>query len=125
MKYLLLILLTVNTAFGQVKHIKKGEAAPNDGYFITYEQEKKFRQLNEENKQLKATVIQLKDLQLVQERQLSVLEERLKLQQDHNKFLNSQIDKSRSDGFWNKTFHFVSGAVVMGAATYIATKVNK
>jgi hypothetical protein len=122
MKLLLILLVTMNTAFAGVTHIKKGEAAPSDGYFITYEQEKKFRQINEENEQNKKVIITLKDLQVTQDRQIAILQDRLVIQQEHNAFLSSRIDSSRSDGFWNKTFHFVAGAALMGTATYLASK---
>lgn len=125
MKVLLVILFSINLVFaGEVTHIKKGDPAPGDGYFITYGQEKKFRQINEENESNKKIVIALKDLQVTQDRQIVILQDRLQIQQEHNYFLSARIDQSRSDGFWNKTFHVLAGAALMGSATYLATRIQ-
>lgn len=125
MKTFIIAILLINTTFAdEVTYIKKGDPAPENGYFITVPQEKKFREQNEENKKLVSINIQLKDLQLQQERRIDVLNERINGYQADNKYLMDRVSSARADGFWNKTIYFVGGAVLMGSATYLAGRLR-
>lgn len=125
MKWIILLSLVVNTAYADVIAVKKGDPAPDNGYFITVDQEKTFRQINEDNKQLKKVNLELKDLGVAQGEQIALLKQRLTVYQEHNEYLLNRVESAKNDGFWSKSFYFVSGVAVMGGATYLATKIHK
>jgi len=123
MKFLLVLLLSINTIFAQdIVPIKKGQPSPADGFYISYNQEKKFRLINEENLKLKTQVIQLKDLSAALEDKNTILEQRLTLYQNQNKYLTSELSDQRIDNFFGKTIYFIGGILVTGAIGYIALK---
>lgn len=125
MKLFIIAILLINTTFAnEVTYIKKGDPAPENGYFITAPQEKKFREQNEENKKLTSINIQLKDLQVQQDARIDTLNERINGYQADNKYLMDRVSSARSDGFWNKTIYFVGGVVLMGGATYLAGRLK-
>jgi hypothetical protein len=125
MKLILITLLLINSAFSdEVTYIKKGDPAPENGYFITVSQEKKFREQNEENKKLVSINLQLKDLQLQQERRVDVLNERINGYQADNKYLMERVSSARADGFWNRTIYFVGGVLLTGGSVYLAGRLK-
>ena len=66
MKYLLIILLIINSAFAiDVTPVKKGDVVTKDGFFVDKDNMKKLRQNNEEKKLLEQKSLKLKDLQTV------------------------------------------------------------
>lgn len=125
MKLLIIAMLLINTTFAnEVTYIKKGDPAPENGYFITILQEKKFREQNEENKKLVSINLQLKDLQLQQENRIDILNERINGYQADNKYLMDRVSSARADGFWNKTIYFVGGVLLTGSSVYLAGRLK-
>ena len=118
-------MILINTTFAdEVTYIKKGDPAPENGYFITVPHEKKFREQNEENKKLLSINLQLKDLSVQQEKRIDILNERINGYQADNKYLLDRVSSARSDGFFNKTIYFIGGVVLMGGATYLAGRLK-
>lgn len=112
MKYLLILTLLLSSinAFA-VTPIKKGEVSPVDGYVFTPDEEKKLRQINEEN-------ITLKDLQVHQEEKTQILEERTKNYKDY-------VEQQKNLGPWEKGAYIglgVGGTVLL---LFLATSVVK
>jgi hypothetical protein len=125
-KLFLILLLTFNSfADSGIVPIKKGEPAPGDGFYITYEQEKKFRLIEEEKLRLEAINITLKDLQITHEEQIKLLNMRINSYEDHTSYLEKRLSEARLDGFWNRTIYFVGGMLLMGGSVYLAGHLNR
>lgn len=76
MKIILITLLLLNSVYAiDITPIKVGEPAKYDGFLVSSEEMKKFRQINEEKKLLAEQNIHLKDLQVLNEKRLAVYDE--------------------------------------------------
>ena len=118
-KVIILFMITINLAFGQVKVIKKGDPSPFDGFVITVEQEMKFRKLDKDNKTLKELNLKLKDLSVHQNNTIDILNKRVSLYQKHTLELSQDLYKIKgSNTFWNKTLFFMLGAGVTTGLVY-------
>lgn len=115
---LLIFLLSSNCYAQQIEDIKKGQAAPYDGYVIDDAFEKKARGYREEGKILKEETVTLRELgELKQVRYDMVRKENEELASE-----NSQL-KSRNT-IVNVLF-FVLGAGLTGLISYGAMKTVK
>lgn len=111
MKYLVVLgLLFSFTAYG-VTPVKKGDIAQSDGYLFSSDEEKKLRQINEEN-------ITLKDLQAHQEQKVQILDERVKNYAQY-------VEEQKKLGAWEKTAYVGLGIVGTVGALYLSSVILK
>lgn len=125
MNLFLVLMLIPSISLAQVSPIKKGESAPQDGFFITKEQEKKFRQMNEDKKKVEHQNLSLKDLQIKQEEKSQILQERLDNRKKQAEDLKEQVEDLRTDTFFGRTVYFIGGLLTAGAVGYITLKYGR
>jgi len=113
MKYLLIVLLIMQTSHADMAALKKGDSAPFDGIISDAAQMKEFRQINEEKKLLELQNLKLKDLSAVQD-------ERVELYKRQASSLNDEIGKAESRSFWKSIGYFTLGVLVTGLAAKVA-----
>jgi hypothetical protein len=111
MRYLTILGLLFSLSTFAVTPVKQGDPAPGQGYYITPDEEKGFRKLNEEN-------ITLKDLQVHQEQKVQILDERVKGYKDY-------VDQQKQLGPWEKTGYVALGVVGSVLLLFLATSVVK
>lgn len=111
MKKLLCILLLVSFSAHGVLPVSKGDPAPGPGYYITPDEEKGFRKINEEK-------LTLQDLQVHQEQKGILQEERIKSYQQY-------VDQQKQLGPWQKTGYVAAGVIGTTLILFLATSVVK
>jgi len=105
------LLLCFSISAQDILIIKKGEAASQDGFLVSAEQMKKFREINEKKKLAEKKNITLKDLRLVQDERINFYRN---MSEDYRKELRYQSVKSNTKSFlW-----FIGGVLITGAISY-------
>jgi TolA-binding protein len=104
MKKIILVFCLIGNVLGaEIIPVKRGDVVPGDGYYITPKQEKRFRQINEERKQLQG----LEDLQIQKEIEIASLNDRLE-----------ETEKSSR----KQTIYMVIGMALATGITWAATR---
>jgi hypothetical protein len=112
MKYLFISFFVLfSTISVAVTPIAKGDPSPGTGYFITPDEEKGFRKLNEEN-------ITLKDLSYHQDQKAQILEDRVKGYKDY-------VEDNKRMGGFEKGVYISIGVVGTVGLMFLATSVVK
>jgi hypothetical protein len=117
MKLLLAFLISFNAV--AMTPIKKGEVAPNDGFFLTKEEEQKHYERNEKQKQ---TIIKLEDLRVIDSQIIAKKDEQIKVQDDSYHKLREEHYKSNN---LVNILYFIGGAVLTGAISYATIRTIK
>lgn len=99
--------------------VRKGEAAPSDGYLLTKEEEQRHYERNEKQKQ---TLIKLEDLRVIDSQIIAKKDEQIQVQNDSYHKLREQHYKSNS---LVNILYFIGGAVLTGAISYATIRTIK
>lgn len=119
MKIILLLSLIFNSVYAiDITPIEKDEKAPFSGFIIDKDNMKKFRQINEDKKNLEKETILLKDLAAIQEQRVDNLKEQNSLTE---KELNREKFQSNLKGIGG----FLIGVLATSLAAYAAIRVAK
>lgn len=119
MKMLLIALLLLNNLYAiDITPIKTGEPAKYDGFLVSSEEMKKFRQINEEKKLLAEQNIHLKDLQVINEKRLNSYDEAYTKVSKDLRFESLKGDFKGLGGFF-------IGVAVTSIAAYAVTRTLK
>lgn len=111
MRYIIILLITLNLCHAGVTNVKKGQTVPHDGYLFTPEAEKENRTKLEKAKITKRENITLKELQVVNE-------QRIDLYKNEASKASSRLSKARFKGNLKGTLGFVLGTVITGVISY-------
>ena len=125
MKYILLLLFTVNCLAQDVVVVKKGDVVPFDGVLFTKEKEKELRQTKLDLETSEKKVILLSDLNELNKKELDVVSKRLDLYQDKVREMADREVKSESRTFLQNSVYFISGALITGLIGYGIVKAYK
>lgn len=113
---LIIFLLSINLVFAEdVKVVKKGETVPFDGVLFTRELEKDIRN---DIQVLTKKVDTLNKINDINEKELDILNKRVKIYQDKAKEMANREVKSEKDTFFKNTLYFLSGALLTGIVSY-------
>lgn len=115
MKYLLLFALSFNCFGIDVKAVKKGESVPEDGFFVTAEEMKKLRQINEEKKILQEKVYTFEDLRIIDT-------QRVEFYKVSNESYQKALVQEQTHSTLKMIGGFILGSITTGATYYFATK---
>ncbi len=115
MKLILILLLTFQAFAIDVNPIRKGEAAPFDGYIVDDTGLKQFRAINEEKKLLKKKVVTLEELGTIKD-------SRVKLYKDEADHYHNQYKKAQSKSTWKIVGGIVLGILATSAAGYVYSR---
>lgn len=119
MKLLLIFFVTISQCFAiDVTPIKKGESAPQDGFFVDAENMKALRKINEEKKILTKENIKLKDLALINEQRIDTYKEFAKKAEDHASW-------EKTKGNFKGMGGFIIGVLATSVAAYAAIKATE
>ena len=118
MKYLLCFMLSFNAM--AIVPIQKNQPSPEDGYVITKPEEKKIRELTENNEN---KIKNLEQLGIVQQDIIQNQKKQVEHYKEYNDKLADQIAKE--DSFWTSTGFFVLGAALTTIITYGAVSASK
>lgn len=118
MKYLLLLLLSLNAIAQDVVTVKKGDAVPFDGVLFTKEKELEVRKevLEKDFLQKKASL--LEELGKVQKEELDISNKRIEIYQARAQEMADREVKSESREFLKNALYFTAGAVLTGVLGY-------
>ena len=119
MKLLLILLLTISPVYAiEVTPIKKGEAAKVDGFIVSKDEMKKLREINEKKKLLEKENLSLKDLNVVNDRRVSLYGERYSA-------VERELTRERTKSNLKGIGGFVLGVVITGFIGYAAVRASK
>lgn len=110
------LLFVINVSADSLIPIKKGETSPFDGYVISQDTEKQMRQTVSD---LEFKNNQLKQLGVLNEQQIKLMEQRGEIQAAHNKELSDQLKSSNS--LLKSTGYFLLGGLVATIVAYGAS----
>ena len=111
MKYLLIFIFMVNTAFAQnATLLNKGDSAPFKGVLLTSERAEKAMKAEKAN-------IVLKDLQVAQE-------ELTEYHRQAARIARTELSKAQFSGFWANTGFFALGVILTGFAFKVNQKIS-
>jgi len=114
MKYLLILLLSINLCFAQtIKPITKGQPSPIDGFVI----DKKFEQDRRQDRELL-------DLEKDKNR---VLRELGKVREGREEFYKEEAREAKKEvlkGQFKTVLYFVLGTIVGGSVLYLGSKIK-
>jgi hypothetical protein len=118
MKYLLLLLLSLNAIAQDVVTVKKGDTVPFDGVLFTKEKELEVRKevLEKDFLQKKASL--LEELGKVQKEELDISNKRIEIYQARAQEMADREVKSESREFLKNALYFTAGAVLTGVLGY-------
>jgi hypothetical protein len=113
---LIIFLLSINLVFAKdVKVVNKGEVVPFDGVLFTRELEKDIRN---DIQILTKKVDTLTKINDINEKELDILNKRVKIYQDKAKEMANREVKSEKNTFFKNTLYFLSGALLTGIVSY-------
>jgi len=119
MKFILILMIAMSPAYAiEVTPIKKGQPATKDGFVVSKDDMQKLRKLNEKKKLLERENLNLKDLNVINEKRVNVYEERYNASE---KELTREKTKSNLKGIGG----FVLGVVVTGFIGYAAVRASR
>ena len=105
---IILCLLLWNISYANdIEIIKKGEAAKADGFWVSSDQMKQFREINEKLKLAERKIIKLEDLQVTQTEQIDFYKKRAERYQ-------LAFEKEQTRGFWSNVMYFGLGTLITG-----------
>ena len=107
------MLMSFNLIAGEMVVLKKGQPAPFDGIISDAKQMKEFRQLKENNKNLKKVKLKLEDLAYVRDRKIKFFE------QESDQYRTS-LRRTQFRSFWSNIGYFTLGVIVSGLASKAA-----
>lgn len=112
MKSIIVSLLLLNAVYAEeITPIKKDAPAPYDGYVIDSSMEKKFRQINEENKKNKQLNLKMEQLGQLEEAKINLYKDQLSTLEKEN----SQL---RTSNNLSTIVYFGLGVLATGLAAY-------
>lgn len=111
MRFIILFIISFNSFAIDITPIKKGEASPGDGFFVSTEEMKKFRQINEEKKLLEQKVLTFGDLAITNEQRIDIY----KKQSD---YYEEQYLKQQNKTIWSGIGGFILGAAATSLVAY-------
>lgn len=115
MKYLIILLLSINLSFAQtIKPINQGDKAPFSGFII----DKKFEQDRRTERELLD----------VEKSKTAVLRELGKVQVDRSEFYKEEAKRAKREvlkGQFKTVLYFIGGILIGGASVYLGSKVVK
>jgi len=117
-KILLIFILTFNCFPQQMIKLDKDQKAPFTGILSDAEQMKSFRKTNEELKLTQKQNITLKELSVVQERQIELYKE-------ESTSFRTQLRREQVKSFWAKVGYFALGVFVTGLAAKTAIEASR
>jgi hypothetical protein len=118
MRLLLAFLFSFNCLAIDIVPIKKGEPSPGEGFFVSIEEMKKFRQINEEKKLLEQKVLTFKDLSIVND-------QRIEVYQKQSNYYQEQYLKQQTKTMWSGIGGFILGAAATSLAAYGTVRLLK
>lgn len=122
MKYLFLVLLLIHPSYAQVQYVEKGQPAPYEGFLFTREAEHKARLSNEELKYVSKVLEFQKNLEEVQTKQLSTLNERLLIRDQQIDSMAKTISESKETPWFSYIGFFLLGSLVTTGVVYGVSK---
>jgi len=115
----LLIVFLISFQAVAMTPIKQGEPAPENGFFVTKQQERRIYEKNETQKQ---DLIKLEDLRVIDSQIIFKRDEQIQVQ-------NDSYQKLREEHYKSNTFinilYFIGGAVLTGAISYATIRTIK
>lgn len=119
MKYVLILCLSINLVFAiDVTPIKKGDPAPDNGFFVDNPNMQELRNINEKKKILEQKVVKLEELNVI-------TEQRLGLYKEHTNTIERQVHKESLKGNLKGIGGFILGAVLTGLVGYATIQATK
>jgi hypothetical protein len=118
MKLLMVFLISFNALAIDIVPVKKGEPAPSDGFFVSPEEMKKFRQINEEKKLLDQKVISFQDLAITNEQRIDIYKK-------HSDYYQQEVVKAQNKTMWAGIGGFVLGVVATSLSAYGTVRLLK
>jgi len=124
MKLLLIFILTFNVTYAQcvknVEAFKKGDniTAKCDGFYVKHELMNELKNNDEVLKLKEKEIENLKDISFRQEQMTQYYQQR-------SQHMSDELDKSESRSFWKGVGMFALGALLTGAASYVAIQATK
>lgn len=119
MKILLVFILLMNSALAiDVRVIKKGQQAPEDGFFVTAKTMKELRKVNEDKKALEKKVVKLEQLAFIKDQKIELYA--VELKETHK-----QLSWERTKGNFKGIGGFLIGVAATSLAAYAASRVIK
>lgn len=116
---LLIILLSFNFTYGQVKFLEKGAEAPYSGYLFTPEKEQELR--------IKNSLVPLLEEQSKKQNEIiDIQNKRIESYQKNYDVLYEEYIRREKMNDWNKVLYFGIGSVVTGFIAYgLLSTLNK
>lgn len=130
MKNVLLVLLLVlnQTGFADcpqdIQEVHKGETVNCDGLLFSPEASKKVDEIVQDAKYYKELADKLIQRKELTDKELNVLDQRLKLYQDQSRLLADQLTKNENNDKWEKIGYFSLGVLATGLSVYAATQLR-
>lgn len=126
--FLVILLLFPNLGFANCKDsvqaLEKGQPAPCTGLLYSEEADKKAAQDHEDAKFYKDLNLRLEQRKELTDKEINVLDKRLKLYIDQSETLAERLHKRESQTKWEKALWFGFGVLATGIAVYGASRLN-
>ena len=107
-----------------IQVITKGDVANCDGLLFSPEASKKADESIQDAKYYKELAEKLKERQSYADKEINVLDQRLKLYIDQSQILAEQVHRKESEDKWQKLIYFGLGVLATGVAVYGASKID-
>lgn len=108
-----------------VQVLEEGKPAPCSGLLYSPDAAKNANQAHKDAKHYKELSELLHKRSELTNKEIEILDQRLKLYQDSTQALAEQVTRKNSEDFWQKTFYFGLGVAVTGLAIYAAAEAIK
>lgn len=118
-------LLSLNCAAQGVVVLKKGDVVPFDGVLFSKEREKQLRLAVEERDYYQKSTLQLKDLGVLNQKEIDVLASRVENYQKQSVILADRVVASENSGFVQNFLYFGLGVLATGLSSYVILKTHK
>jgi hypothetical protein len=125
MNKLLILLLIPSLTLAQVTSVKKGEAAPYDGYLFTVEAEAKNRKLLLDLDVYKALDESNRRIIDLKTRETLILTEQYNIWKSQSDSLSKQVIEANDKSFWRSLLYFGIGVVTTTAIVYGVNKASR
>lgn len=120
MKYLIILILTIQSVFAEdsVKYVNIGDPAPFSGYLFSVEKEKRLRLMDQEFDLCNRKSELLSQYATKQEQIMLLSDKKIALYETQIDRLSKQVVEQRDATFWQNAFYFIGGAVLTGVIAY-------
>lgn len=127
--FIVVVLFSINVLAADCKEavslINEGQKAECTGFLFSPEAEKKASQAYDDAKYYKDLSELLHKRNELTNKEIQILDERLKLYQDQSHLLAQEVQKKEKEDFWQKTLYFGLGIVATSIAIYGASELTK